>query len=169
MDGNGELFAIDPGTFESAYVWMVGSKVDQAGKIKNHELRDIVSTVASRCPKMQFAIEMVACYGRPVGEEVFETCLWIGRFIEAIGDESRVAKITRAKVKMNLCHATAKVTDSHIRQALIDRYGPGKDVAIGNKKSPGPLYELKKDMWSALAVGVTYSDMLDRERERLSV
>ena len=48
--------------------------------------------------------------------------------------------------------------DANIRQALIDRYGPGKDRAIGRKLSPGPLYGLSGDCWSALAVAVTTTE-----------
>jgi hypothetical protein len=50
-----------------------------------------------------------------------------------------------------------RATDANIRASLIDRYGPGKDSAIGSKRSPGPLYGLKGDEWSALAVALTVS------------
>lgn len=39
--------------------------------------------------------------------------------------------------------------------ALIDRFG-GKDAAIGRKATPGPLYGITKDLWSALAIAITY-------------
>ena len=42
------------------------------------------------------------------------------------------------------------------RHALIDRFG-GKDAAIGRKAAPGPLYGISRDMWSALAIAVTYT------------
>ncbi len=43
----------------------------------------------------------------------------------------------------------------NIRQALIDRFGPP-----GKKKAPGATYGLSGDMWSALAVAVTFTDKL---------
>lgn len=81
---------------------------------------------------MILAIEMVASYGMPVGETVFETCVWIGRFIEHL---NRFAikdyfKIYRKDEKMNICHSM-KAKDSNIRQALIDRFGE-----VGTKKNP---------------------------------
>lgn len=30
-------------------------------------------------------------------------------------------------------------------------------TAIGRKASPGPLYGISRDVWSALAIAVTYS------------
>lgn len=77
------------------------------------------------------AIEMVASYGMPVGETVFETCVWIGRFIEGLKFAVRgFSKVYRKDEKINLCHSM-KAKDSNIRQALIDRFGE-----VGIKKNP---------------------------------
>ena len=101
---------------------------------------------------------MVASYGMPVGAEVFETVFWIGRFYERHENEGgRVARVFRKDVKMHLCGQT-KAKDSNIRQALIDRYGPGKEKAIGLKKTPGPLYGIKGDEWQALALACYWLD-----------
>ena len=54
--------------------------------------------------------------------------------------------------KVHHCHS-ARAKDSNIRQALLDRFG-GKDIAVGTKADQGPLYGIKKDVWSALAIGV---------------
>ena len=60
-------------------------------------------------------------------------------------------------MKLHLCHS-ARATDANIREALLDRYGPGKEKAVGRKAAPGPLFGVSKDIWSALAVAVTFSD-----------
>lgn len=74
---------------------------------------------------------MIASYGMAVGKEVFETCVWIGRFIEiARLRKIEVEYIYRKDEKMNLCQSM-KAKDSNIRQALIDRFGE-----VGTKKNP---------------------------------
>ena len=73
-------------------------------------------------------IEMIASYGMPVGKEVFDTCVWIGRFAEASGMPTNY--IYRKDEKMNICHSK-RAKDSNIRQALIDRFG-----VVGTKKNP---------------------------------
>lgn len=77
------------------------------------------------------AIEMVASYGMPVGKEVFDTCVWIGRFVQ---ENDKIGKnyyyIYRKDEKMNICNSM-KAKDSNIRQALIDRFGE-----VGTKKRP---------------------------------
>lgn len=102
-------------------------------------------------------IEMVASYGMPVGKEVFDTCVWIGRFTQQADEIGKEYKyIYRKDEKMNICNSM-KAKDSNIRQALIDRFGE-----VGTKKNPGWFYGFKTDIWQAYAVGVTYLDMQKR-------
>lgn len=147
------ILAIDPGNVESAYVLMDKQyKPIQIGKIKNGDLIDIVKNTDAD----YVVIEMVASYGMAVGESVFETCVWIGRFYEAarLSDCKAIDRIYRKDVKMNLCQSM-RAKDSNIRQALIDRFGE-----VGTKKNPGWFYGFKSDIWQAYAVGTTF---LDRE------
>ena len=76
----------------------------------------------------EIVIEMIASYGMPVGKEVFETCVWIGKFVQASNLNEKY--IYRKDEKINICHSM-KAKDSNIRQALIDRFGQ-----VGTKKNP---------------------------------
>jgi len=155
------VLSIDPGNKQSAFVMLgEGGLPVEIGLLSNDVVLNQLDYLFLCHPHSMLVIEMIACYGMPVGHEVFDTCVWIGRFKERwieLGGE--VEFVYRKDVKMNLCH-TMRAKDSNIRQALIDRYG-GKGVAVGVKKSPGPLYGIKKDIWSALAVGLTYLDTRD--------
>jgi hypothetical protein len=98
---------------------------------------------------------MIASYGMAVGREVFETCVWIGRFAEIA--RQPVQLVYRRDVKLHLCHSP-RAKDANVRQALIDRLGPQ-----GTKKNPGPTYGMKSHLWAALAVGVYAMDKVVRE------
>ena len=142
------IMAIDPGNKESAYVIWDGEKIDGAKKVSNEAIIRLLPLVVVDI----VVFEQVACYGMPVGAETFETCLWIGRFVQAVHPRP-VALVTRNEVKMALCHRTARVTDAVVRQRLLDIYG-GKDKAIGRKSTPGPLYHVRSHLWAALALAV---------------
>lgn len=145
------LVAIDPGSEQSAILWLDDGR--PAG-FRIEDNNSALSRIRNEhgWGRSHLAIEMIASYGMPVGKEVFDTCVWIGRFIEAWGGPYTL--VYRREVKMYLCgNNTAK--DGNIRQALIDKYG-GQEAAIGKKKTPGPLYGISKDVWSALAVAVTW-------------
>jgi hypothetical protein len=148
------ILAIDPGNEESAWAYVNHGVLDGAYKGSNAQLLDVLSEHDPEAYDA-LAIEMIASYGMALGKEVFETCVWIGRFWEAWERHGGTVKlIYRKQVKLHLCETT-KANDSNIRAALIDRFGPGKAKAIGTKKSPGPLYGIKGDEWSALAVALT--------------
>ena len=145
------VLAIDPGSEQSAFV------VYEGGKILDFGIRDnaILIRQINREDCKYLAVEMIASYGMPVGETVFETCVWIGRFIQAWGG-TNYTKIYRKEVKMALC-GSMKAKDSNIRQAIMDRYGSTREKAIGTKKNPQALYGVSKDVWSALAVAITFA------------
>lgn len=139
------ILAIDPGTEKSAFVFWDGEKIDSSGILPNEEICCELLEIWS---EHDLFIEMVASYGMPVGREVFETVLWIGRFDEAraVNTGERSKLVYRREVKMHHC-GSMKAKDSNIRQALIDKYG-----APGTKKNPGLTYGLSKDLWSAFAI-----------------
>ena len=151
------ILSIDPGNIESAYCVIDKEtyKPIEFGKIKYEELRKKLISDLHYYPIETLAIEMIASYGMPVGKEVFDTCVWIGRFIESFKCPFTYY-IYRKEEKINIC-GSMKAKDSNIRQALIDRFGE-----VGVKKSPGWFYGFKKDIWSAYAVGVTW---LDKQKE----
>ena len=146
------VLAIDPGPTESAYVMWSGDQVLAYAKVRNDNLVRLLLNPPREVE--QAVIEKVASFGMPVGAEVFETVYWSGVFAHAFG-LARVDRITRNEIKNHLCHSS-RAKDGNIRQALIDRFGG--PAAIGKKASPGPLYGLAGDTWSALAVAVTFWD-----------
>jgi hypothetical protein len=149
------ILAIDPGNVESAYVEIDASyKPRVFGKIKNEELLTKIATI---WPCEVVVIEMVASYGMAVGKEVFDTCVWIGRFMQGCGLPTLL--VYRKDVKLNLCGQT-KAKDANIIQALKDRFGDK-----GTKANPGWFYGFSKDVWQAYALGVTYLDKITDERK----
>lgn len=148
------ILGIDPGYVQSA--WLIYDTDTQLpfdfGITENEELR--IQLKGERRARI-LVVEMVSSFGMPVGREVFETVFWIGRFCESF--PGPFERVYRADVKLHLC-GQARAKDPHVRQALIDLYGPSKELAIGKKKKKGPLYGVSKDVWSALAVAVTWSD-----------
>ena len=147
------ILGLDPGPIESALLFWNGSVVLNAIKQPNDFIlrRLYVERIISVRPTDRLVIEKIASFGMAVGESVFETCYWSGRFAEAFGVD-RVHRITRIEVKNHICHSS-RAKDSNIRQALIDRFG-----VVGTKRNPGPLFGLAGDLWSSLAVAVTFWD-----------
>ena len=161
----GLIVAIDPGCTESGYVVVRhdGNEITQVvdkGKVENEKIFYVLNQPFSY--GYALAIEMVACYGMPVGAEVFDTCVWIGRFLQAAGMGQCARKIKliyRKEEKLNLC-GTPAAKDANIVQALIDRYAYGQpNKGKGTKKQPGFFYGFAKDVWQAMAVAVTYFDL----------
>lgn len=156
------ILAIDPGNVESG--WCVidagGRRPLAFGKTRNSRVLDAPGEVLSGCFD-RAVIEMVASYGMPVGAEVFDTCVWIGRFQEClIRDGVTVELVKRQPVKLHLCHSS-KAKDANVTQALVDRFAPGQtNHGKGTKKDPGWFYGFRADIWQAYALAVYAADTL---------
>ena len=156
------ILSIDPGNVYSAYVLIDSSTLKPLDAVKtdNYTVLKYIESAISKDKNIEFAIEMIASYGMPVGAEVFETCLWIGRFIEKIFESTgkEPTLIYRREVKLNLCESV-KANDSNIIQALIDRFAKNvPNKGKGTKKEQGWFYGFSKDIWQSYAVGITYID-----------
>lgn len=145
------VIGIDPGPDQSAFVMFDGKTVITRGILPNNELE----AQPTLWKQKHIFCEMIASYGMAVGASVFETCVWIGRFMaEAFSSSGRdLHRVFRKDVKLHLCNST-RAKDANVRQALIDRLGPQ-----GTKKAPGPTYGVKSHEWAALAVAVYGWDM----------
>lgn len=160
------VVAIDPGTTESGVCIVRTSDYRPIDFVKI-ENENVGAWVFERIRNpYRLVIEMVASYGMPVGREVFETCVWIGRFIEQVmlphyGYEF----VYRQEEKLAICHSP-KATDATIRQALADRFAPGQpNFGKGTKKNQGFFYGFSKDVWQSFAVAATYIDKCKGEEE----
>ena len=181
------ILAVDPGTHQSGFVDMDASRLYEFSKLDNDKLLTrIHSGDFDACDEC--VIEMVGHYGTgmSVGKEVFRTCILIGRLAQAWSRrKGREARWLLRKTICGVLCASGRANDSNIRQAIIDRYD-GQRAALGAIKCPkckgkgwfgvgrrpcpqcdgskwevppGPLYGVSGDIWSALAVGLTFFDL----------
>lgn len=157
-----KLLAIDPGTEQSA--WVVVDLPSMRPVLHGMEKNEAVLERFRNLLIENAVIEMVASYGMPVGREVFETCVWIGRFKQVLADRGiRTGFVYRKEEKQLIC-GSMRANDATIKRALIDRFAykvPNKGK--GTKAKPGWFYGFRADIWQAYAVAVT---AVEREKEK---
>jgi hypothetical protein len=149
------IFAIDPGTIQSALVILD----HYPGRlIVRHSETSLNGAILERLRKEPtvasdvLVIEQIESMGMAVGQETFTTVWWAGRFYEAWRHAHRY-QLPRRPIKLHLC-GTMQAKDANVRAALLDKFGGAN--AIGKKAAPGPLYGVKGHEFAALAVAVTW-------------
>ncbi len=178
------LLAIDPGTTNSAYSvltdrYEIVSSADTENDavlklVIDGEYDDLV--IEGMQPRLLNMQSTATKSARPqmIGSETYETCIWIGRFIQAAKhrgkpvhmvyrSEERSAIIPSKKNRLPpLPASTGKSIDSQIRAGLIARFAKhDKRNGKGTAKNRDTFYGFQGDMWASFAVGVTW---LDKQR-----
>lgn len=158
------ILAIDPGNIESAYVLLKPANFQflRFGKLKNDDMREVIRSLRDEYDIRPLVIEGIASYGMPVGREVFDTCIWSGRYTElAVSLDIPVEYVYRKDIKLHICGQT-RAKDSNIRMALIDRFAKSDlKNGKGTKANPDVFYGFSRDVWAAAAVAVYYADKLN--------
>ncbi len=140
---------IDPGPTTTALLTLDGNAVTDKAILPNADALQWLRDALMR-QECDVAIEFVQSYGHAVGREVFETCLWCGRFAQVAEDAgAKVWLYSRTKVKAYVT-GLPRAKDADVRLALMLRCG-------GAKKGQ-PLYGVKSHLWAALAVAVYHTD-----------
>ncbi len=159
-----KIFAIDPGNINSAYCIMDDDyKLYEFAKLENKQIMNVLISKLNEVNEV--VIERMMNYSNNVGQSVFITCEWIGRFSQEAEKYTAVNYLFRKDEKMYLCQ-TMKANDAAIRHALIDRFAEfDKKNGRGTKKNPDYFYGVSHDCWSAIAIATTFIDM-KKEKER---
>lgn len=136
------VLAIDPGPQVSTWVRYGGGVVLGIGRnVPN-------ATILENIPKadVPIIVEDIESYGLAVGESIFATCRWSGRFQErAYRAGVEIHFLKRKAIKLHLC-GNSNANERKVRAALLDRFGASA------------LQGIADHAWSALAVAVTWED-----------
>ena len=164
--------AIDPGPEESAYVVIEDGRIVRAEKVDNGLLLDMLST--PEWIEERVIIEQIKAYEH-IGDSALWTVHWCGRFHQvAVQNGMRVAYVPRATVKTHVTGHCRTAKDRHVREAMIDRWGPPQIQITDEEQAhlprskrrkykPGPTAEFRADTWAALAVATWWLDVGSRE------
>jgi len=150
------IVGVDPGTTEAGVVVWIGGRAAHPAVIPNGE---VGRYIALHNPDV-VAIEWIQAMGMVVGKTTFETCLWVGRFVEyslAVGAVCRC--IPRGLLKLHHCH-DSRAKDSNIIQALKDKFGEK-----GTKAEPGFFHGVSAHAWQACAVAAYVYEGGESEKE----
>ena len=162
---------IDPGNIESAMSIYDGTRIVFCQKIPNKTDSDVewdfFDTFKHQyiLAHKEFSmgglvekvfIETIQSYGMPVGQEVFETCFYIGR-LQLLLEQNNIPyeMVKRSDIKLHHC-GTTRAKDTNIKAALIERFGDK-----GTKSAPGFFFGVTGDGWSACAIAIHGHDKLN--------
>lgn len=171
------ILGIDPSNVHSAYtvLELPSLKPVEFGFLPEDEMLQFIENATYNYRHVYLAVEGVQNLGMIVGQTVFDTCVLVGRILEhakltPIVNQGQapfrdIRLIYRKQEKMNLC-GTMRSKDKDIKEALVKRFAPDvPNSGKGSKKVQGWFYGVSKDIWSAIAVGVTYHDLYLKQAE----
>lgn len=158
------IVGIDPGSVHVGACWFCLANAKQIGE--THGPEEAVSWCRTlgqntHLHDITVAIERPMARGQNVTQDLLDTCVVVGRLVEALRPIP-VFLVPRASVKLALLGFT-RGEDSKVHAALVDMWG-GREKAVGRKGTkkkpgtPGPLYGIKgPHVWDALAVAVAFA------------
>lgn len=160
---------VDPGNIHSAISIYDGERIFFCDKVVNSDLFRLIKehyeefSIHRRTPCEVF-METIKSYGMGVGDDVFETCFFIGRMQQRMEDAGiPYEMVVRTGIKMHFCKTT-RAKDTNVTTALVDRFDPRREFGKygkGTVNNRGFFYGMSEDMWSAFAIALYGHDKLN--------
>ena len=141
------ILAIDPGNEQSAYCLIDAGSMRplQFDKTDNAAVR---AALGQREQYDRVVIEMIGHYGTgmPAGKSVFDTCVWIGRFLETVERLGLSADLVmRREEKLDLCGSGLRPTSpTGVRAGRISLVGFTDSTPISGRPMPSASHILTK-------------------------
>jgi len=153
-DAGRHYLGIDPGPTTVGLVEYADSRV--VGSASAMPVSDALTYIAGfgrrGGPLGAVCIERVQSYGI-AGATLLATSEVVGRLQQhAIDFFSEPILLYRRDICSALQVTGKGSRDALVRQRLIEMHGGSREVAVGRKRSPGPLYGVAGHAWQALAV-----------------
>ena len=159
------IFAIDPGPTVCGVVLYVPETGAVLDTHKAMPVGDVVNRLAW-LRDVAVVIERVQSSGIS-GASLLRTSEVVGLLWGASYRTAARALVYRRQVCSELqVHGSGK--DRQVRERMIEMHGGSKEVAIGRKSAPGPLYGVASHAWQALGLACAAASMLDRGALELS-
>ena len=156
------ILGIDPGpTTSGLVVYKVGDKgvhgrvVLAEAKATLEAIREQLSafSVIAQEEDVPLTVVVERTQAGPPSTAVVHTTEVVGRLMEAcLVRDLDCQRYYRRQVLQALGCAKKGNKDSHVRNALLEIHGGLKEVAVGRKACPGPLYGVSSHAWQALGV-----------------
>lgn len=167
------IFAIDPGTYLSAYVILSGAQILQAAYVNNEYLQEIFTDLYAAHDSGEdvrlYCEDITPRFGSPIGQETIDTAKWIGRFQEQCRYYGlELILISREEVIQQLkCKKTSPLhkrsgMDAQIRAKMEERWGKGcldnvpATMLIGEKKKKN----IRSHVFQALGLATVMYDLI---------
>ena len=162
------VIGVDPGPLASGLIVYEVPEEGAVGRVLHTEKQASLDTVrfaldawrrraAQSGTPCSVAVERTQA--GPPSTAVVRTTEVVGRLWEACTARSMDCHLYyRRQVLQALGCARHGNKDSHVRNALIEIHGGSRQVAIGKKADPGPLYGVSSHAWQAL--GVVFAHLL---------
>lgn len=154
-----KVFAMDPGPTASG--WIHINYEAEAPFVARHSGNEEMLAILRHYPfeaDTVLVLEGIEARGMPVGDDVFQTCQWIGRFSQVWEERRERGEplgpfylVFKNQMK-HIVGGKRNIPTTEINRLLREEYGEK-----GTKKAPGLLYNVSgAHCWSALAVGTAW-------------
>lgn len=153
------VLAIDPGPLSCGVVIYDSSHPLVLERFKDASV-DFALEMISDAEGYLVAIERVQSSGFS-GASLLETSEVVGRLHQRALDCGLPVLLMYRREVCSALHVHGAGKDRQVRERMIEIHGGSKEVAVGKKASPGPLYGVASHAWQALGLAVAAAEKVE--------